>query len=218
MATHPSLQDLTTPLLKRWRTLLLGELLLLSIVVTAIVWRPEGTPTSYQFNSETSLITYSSFTLLALAMAGGLRNAMRSFESSGYRWLWGLFALAAAYLAADEVMGFHEELGEAEPSVYTTGQRIFGVFRSWNDLLVILYGVGAIIGWLCFRKVLARRPFTYALLIVAFACYAIHTLIDSGVEPPTSPSTILEETAKLHCSFYLALAAWWQVPVHPRDA
>lgn len=103
-------------------------------------------------------------------------------------------------------MGFHEMLGDRNHSVHTTGERVFGIFRSWNDILVILYGGVAVVGYVFFAKVLRSMPLTLTLLVAAFACYALHTLIDSVVEPASNVSIILEESAKAFCGFFLLLS------------
>jgi hypothetical protein len=123
-----------------------------------------------------------------------------------HRTFWAGMTLGLAYLAIDEIVGFHEMLGDRNASVHTTGERVFGVFRSWNDILVILYGLFAVVGWMFFAHVLRSMPGTLALLVVAFACYAVHTLIDSVVEPANNVSIILEESAKAFCGLFLLLS------------
>lgn len=163
---------------------------------------------SYHFYHERGAVTWVSFAMLAGAAVASALRLGRPIEGAdrAYRLFWAGMALGLAYLAMDEIVGFHEMLGDRNPSVHTTGERVFGIFRSWNDILVILYGVVAVVGSMFFAKVLRSMPGTLTLLVAAFACYALHTLIDSVVEPANNVSIILEESAKAFCGFFLLLS------------
>ena len=79
---------------------------------------------------------------------------------------------------------------------------------SWNDVIVILYGVVALPVVLALLPDILRYRMVLELFVIAFVFYVLHTLIDSTQEPYTTTSVILEESAKLFCGAFLALGAF----------
>ncbi len=73
-------------------------------------------------------------------------------------------------------------------------------------MIVILYGVAALAMGLVFLPSVLRYPKFIEFLSVAFVFFVIHTAVDSGFEPPTTASAIVEESAKLYCAAFIALA------------
>ena len=82
----------------------------------------------------------ASVVLLGAASAFALSALAVLVRSSAVPiWPWALLAAGLAFLAIDEVAGIHERLGKViEMSIAPTG------LRSWNDAIVIFYGLLAI--------------------------------------------------------------------------
>ncbi len=83
-------------------------------------------------------------------------------------------ALGFGFLALDELIGFHERLG-----IIIGYYAYSSVFRNWNDVIVILYGVIALPFIVVFLSHIMRHRMLLELFIVAFIFYSLHTLIDS---------------------------------------
>ena len=105
-------------------------------------------------------------------------------------------------LALDELLQFHERIGNR---IEAWGLNV-GPFRNWNDIIVILYGVLGLGFVATFFSVILRFPQFLKLLTVAFVFFILHTVVDSVTEPQTTFSVIVEESAKLYCSTFLAIA------------
>ena len=176
----------------------------LLFVLFALFVAPEGRDADYHFLSERGLVTAMSAYLLAAASAfclAALTVQLRD-QKSNIR-LWVLMALGFAFLSLDETAQFHERLGDL-----LDDGRDSGAFRTWNDIVVILYGIVALPIVLALLPDILRYKMLLELFVVAFLLYAIHTLIDSTQEPPTTVSIILEESAKLFCGAFLALGTF----------
>lgn len=183
---------------------------LLAYIYFAIEFRPEGAPLHFHFVSESGAITALSAVLLsssavllsssaALAFAAGFLG--RTVRRPG-AWPWFLFAAALLFLAIDEQMQFHEDLGAWLNTVASRR----GATLSWNDILVIGYGVAAIPFVMALLPTLAATPKVPEYLGVALLMYALHTLVDSSVEPPVPSSVIVEESLKIFAGAALAVA------------
>ena len=106
----------------------------------------------------------------------------------------------------DELLEFHERFGR-----YLDGRHLTGLassFRGWNDIVVIAYGIAALVGLVFFLPTALKYPRFLELIGVAFFFYLIHTVIDSTQEPPTTTSVVLEESAKLLSSAMLAVTQY----------
>lgn len=179
--------------------------ILAAVIVTSIVGTSDVP--HYHFVNERGAITVVSAILLSMSAAFGLVAAILSQEQGkGLRtrvfWIGVCFGMSL--LAVDELMEFHEKIGgrldESGAVAAAAG------WRGWNDILVVLYGVAAIPVGLCFLPTILRYPRTLEFLSVAFVFFVIHTVIDSIAEPPTMVSAIIEESAKLYCGGFFALA------------
>jgi len=176
----------------------------LLFIVFALFVAPEGRDADYHFVSERGLITAMSAYLLAAASAfclAALAVQLRDQEPNVR--LWVVMALGFAFLSLDEMAQFHERLGELLDDA-----RDSGAFRTWNDVVVILYGVVALPIVLVLLPDILRYKMLLELFVVAFLLYAVHTLIVSTQEPATVVSIILEESAKLFCGAFLALGTF----------
>lgn len=160
---------------------------------------------------EAGLVTYASalfmvatscFAFLCfLLRQGGAGDDPRPWG----RWLWLLIGLGFLFFALDEILEFHEEL---DMFVADTSVGPPDSFRNWNDVIVIGYGLAAVVVLLPFLPEILRYPRFPALLAAGFACYALHTLIDSTVSDPTDSSKIFEESAKLFAGAFFSLAVF----------
>jgi hypothetical protein len=131
---------------------------------------------------------------------------MKSSASRRQKVFFLLVALALTYMALDEVLQFHEHIGldldhirAFRKITHATGA------RSWNDLIIIIYGIVGLPVLLYFLPTVVEIPYIAEYFIIAFLSYVTHTSIDSLANPPTTVSYIFEESAKLGTSTFLAL-------------
>jgi hypothetical protein len=187
---------------------LLGSGVFLALYIgMAIMMAPAGQGIAYHFYDERGSITAMSAILLgwASAFAGLTYWILRDIE--GHRpAFWLLASGGFLFLSLDELVGFHELVAESSPGLSTTGEKVFGVFRGWDDIIIILYGIGAVAICLRYLPEVLRLPWVAEVMCLAFAAYAVHTFIDAVAEPPTYTTVIMEETAKLYCTLFLAAA------------
>lgn len=186
---------------------IIASIITLSALVLCIALAPEGLGSSFHFYDERGAVTALSALCMAWGGAFALVTALQMVrEPFRTRLFWYLAAVGLAFMAVDELVGFHEAIGDNNPSVHTTGEKVFGIFRSWNDITVILYGVVALLAGLWFLPEVLRPPRFAELIALGFAAFVAHTVIDSISEPPSHTSVILEESAKVFCVLFMALA------------
>ena len=121
----------------------------------------------------------------------------------GGSWLWLVLAICFTFFAFDETLTFHEWVGSIIDDRADSGG-----FRNWNDVIVLTYGLVALPIMVAIFPILLRYRMVAELFVIGFSFFAVHTLIDSTQEPPTTISHILEESAKLFCGANLALGAF----------
>ncbi len=176
-------------------------------IVIAIFLIPPNESRDFNFVNERGAITALSAMFLAMAcgfscasflISVGLPRAVRCF--------WLIVSVALAFLVLDELLEFHERIGDRLDRIDLLGWTSSGMIRGWNDVIVILYGVVALPLGLFILPTMARFPSFVKLICIAFSCYVVHTTIDTLVQPPTTPSVVCEESAKLYCSLFIALA------------
>jgi cyanate permease len=172
-------------------------------ILLAIQVAPPGLP-EHHFRSERGLITTLSAVLLAAAavLAASCCAADRS-AARGSLLFWAVLACGLLFFALDEWFEFHERIDSFLSSTRIGPAR---AFRNWNDVIVIGYGVLGVYVLFYFLPVLLRLPAVAEALSLALGFYLLHTLIDC-TQAPSSLSIILEESAKLMSSAFLALAA-----------
>ncbi len=185
----------------------LGAIGLVCCVVASIVFAPASNPV-FHFGENGAITALSSVTL---AMASAL--ALMVFYLRSRDWdlgtlFWLILAGGCLFLSLDEQLMFHERGGHVIEAT-AIGQP--SLFRNWNDLIVIGYGVVALaIAAMFGREILKCR--TFALFFATgFAFYAIHTGIDSLVPKSVPWKDIPEETAKLACVFSLFMGVCGQL-------
>ena len=173
----------------------------LAYIVLAMILVPSNEPREYHFVNEDGAATALSAVFLAAASAFSLASMVTLLRVKRPRkWVWLVLALGFAFLSFDELLQFHERVGHL-----VERSRSSGLFRSWNDIIVLLYGVVALPILVALLPALLRWRMVLEMFMIAFLFYGIHTLVDSINEPPTSTSIIVEESAKLLCGAFLMI-------------
>jgi hypothetical protein len=163
---------------------------------------PNGTALPYNFKSERGSITLlsSGMFLVAACLAGFTLLTVRA-ERGRPRMLWFALTAAMAYFAIDEVMGFHEAAGELLDENVPKGP-----FRTYNDVVVIVYGLIAVpLALLLWREVV-RYQRLLTMLLIAGVLYVGTSSVDTLTADATATSTVIEEGIKVCCSTYFALS------------
>ncbi|MDQ1287013.1 MAG: hypothetical protein QG622_578 [Actinomycetota bacterium] len=198
---HRSATQVSTTRLNR--TIGIVLLLLEVYIALSVVLRPGGSRPEFNFKSE-----HGSITLLSSAMflvgAGFAVAAFRAVRGAGGRGrlLWAGFAAVLLYFSIDEVVGFHEAAGDVLDAGVGAGP-----FRTWNDLVVLAYGVVALPAVVYFRRELFRYHRFVPMLVISAFFFVATSAIDSLSTTPTTLSIILEEGVKVHCSVLLMLSS-----------
>ena len=175
-----------------------------SYIALSIMFPPQGKPLKFHFANELGSITALSAIYLSMASAFSIGTLLISIRTKSTDiLLWTLLALVFALLSLDELMQFHERFGS-----FIRGYVSSGIFRGWNDVIVILYGVIALPFAAIFFKKIIRYRGVAEFFIIAFVFYGVHTLIDSTQQPQTTVSVIFEESFKLFCGSMLTLGAF----------
>jgi len=127
-----------------------------------------------------------------------LRPASRPAEAA----FWLVTAIGLAVLAFDERFQLHEQL-DNRWLLETYGRPLIG--KNWNDVIVIIYGAGALLAGLLGGPPMARLRALRGFLALGFVFYVLHTATD--VLRERGPTTyLIEEPFKLlaGASFMLA--------------
>jgi hypothetical protein len=172
-------------------------------IFLSIIFPPAGKPPAFHFANELGAITALSAIYLSMASAFSVSAlvvniGLKSFDIL----LWIILAIVFALLSLDELMQFHERIGK-----FIRGYASSGIFRGWNDVIVILYGLIALPFIAIFLQKLLRYRNLIEFFAAAFIFYGIHTFIDSTQQPQTIVSVIFEESFKLFCGSMLAVGA-----------
>lgn len=166
---------------------------------------PSDKPPEFNFQDEGGSITALSSIYLTLACGFAIAANAIHFRFKGtHQLLWLIVAAGLLFLAFDEQVQFHERFGrivieQIMPQEY---------FRNWNDVIVIMYGVIALPVGLFLLPRLLRYRLVPELFAAGFIFYAIHTSIDSTQDPATLTSIILEESAKVFSTAFLAIGVF----------
>ncbi|MCP4747415.1 MAG: hypothetical protein GY874_14930 [Desulfobacteraceae bacterium] len=177
---------------------------ILAYILLALIAIPSDAPREFNFISEKGAITVLSAILLSMASAFSMASLMMLVRAKDrHIWLWIIMTFGFAFLAFDELLQFHERAGRILDNYIGPG-----MFRTWDDVVVILYGVIALPIMVALLPNLIRFRMVIEIFAVSFLFYGIHTLIDSTQEPRTTMSVILEESAKLFSVEFLAIGAF----------
>jgi hypothetical protein len=176
----------------------------LAYILLSVVLIPSKVVREYNFLSEAGSITVLSAVFLSMGSAFSMASVvMYVRKKSGNYWLWVIATFGLAFMAFDELLGFHEQADRLIGKFISPG-----VFRGWNDIIVILYGVIAFLIAVILIPKLLKNRMVIEMFAIGFLFYAVHTLIDSIIEPRTMLSTIFEESAKLLSVEFIALGAF----------
>lgn len=171
-------------------------------IFLAILVGPEN-KRELHFRSEQGAITALSAIFLAMASGfAGVSFFLAPSSGNWFRYFWLLAAFGFGFLALDELLQIHERMDDWIAAAIGDPQ----IFRNWNDVIVIGYGIVALPILIYFLPEIIRYPKIGETIVVAFVFYCLHTGIDSIQEPNTTVSVILEESAKLFCSAFSAIS------------
>jgi hypothetical protein len=162
----------------------------------------QGTALPYNFKSERGSITLlsSAMFLMAGGLAGGTLLLVWA-DRGRSRLLWLAFTAVMVYFSVDEVLGFHEEMGQFLDEHVSPGP-----FRTWNDVVVIIYGVVALpLALLLWREVL-RYARLLPMLVITGVLYVATSSVDTLTESASATSTVIEEGIKVTCSTFFMLS------------
>jgi hypothetical protein len=179
-----------------------GFLAVLAYAALAIKFAPAGNIEHHFF--EGGAVTV--FSAIMLAMAAGLSAIAFYIRAHSFRFvtlLWLALAAGFGFLAFDELLQFHEKAGRA---IFDTQFGEPGLFRKWNDVIVIAYGLVLMPVVAVFYKEFLRCRAFVVLFALGFVFYALHTGIDSYVLNEGPTKTIPEETCKLLSVYFLFAA------------
>jgi hypothetical protein len=161
-----------------------------------------GTALPYNFKSERGTITLLSTAmfLFAAVFAGRALATVRA-ERGRTRTLWLLLTVVMTYFTVDEVAQFHERSGDFLDANLPTGP-----FRTYNDVIVIMYGFVALPAALFLWREVLRYPRLLTMLVITGVLYVATTSVDTFTEDATPVSVVIEEGIKVCCSTYFALS------------
>jgi len=181
--------------------------LALYLTASVLLVPPNSNP-AFNFVNESGSVTALSAIFLAAGAGFALASFLLGERTDRYgRMFWLALTAALGFLALDELLQFHERVGDALYELGVFGSAVDNTpLRNLNDAIVILYGLAALPAALYFLPGVIRWPRVLGLFVVAFLCYAVHTTIDSVSEPATFLSIVCEESAKLYSSCFIALA------------
>lgn len=179
----------------------LGAVGLLASVFYGVMAAPANEPL-FHFHEE-GLVTVLSSIILSMTSALAavvFLIRMKDFNTGTLFWL--ILSAGCLFFAFDENFMIHERSGVLVES----GVGDAGWFRNWNDVIVILYGIGAIgVSFLFAGEIIRFRMFTI-LFGAAFGFYMIHTTLDAGLLQTYWWKDIVEESSKLVCFYFVLLA------------
>ena len=117
------------------------------------------------------------------------------------RWFWTLMTIGFLFFGLDEMLEFHERAGNTLSDSFGDA----GIFRNWNDVVVLLYGVAGLSFVLTFRREILRFPRFAEMLVLGFVFYGLSSGIDS-VFDAGALKNVPEESAKLLAAAFFSLA------------
>jgi hypothetical protein len=189
----------------------LGCIGVLAVIAAAWALGPASDPL-FHFGENGAITALSSVSLAMAAILSAAIFYLQMGEKRVDTLFWFMLAGGCLFLSLDEQLQFHERGGAL---IAAAGAGESGIFRNWNDLIVICYGLLALSVAALFRREILRCR-AFALFFGAgFAFYAVHTGVDSIVPVSVAWKDIPEEGAKLlsvfslflgTCAMFMALA------------
>ena len=177
----------------------------LGYIFLGVMLAPAHADASYHFGNERGAITVLSSLLLMMASTFSLASFLVFYRlSASGMWIWLLMGVGIAFLAFDDLLQFHARLGNL------LSDFIFrGFFRTWSELVVILYGVIALPFLFFYFPTLLRFRLLPEMIFAGIIFYGIHTGLDIIQDEKSIPYVIIEESAKLYSAVFLALGTFF---------
>ena len=173
----------------------------LVLVIVSILGVPARKSLDYHFINERGLISFSTQFFLMIAGAFSLATLIAQLEhNDSHHLLWGLLALGFFILAADEFFHLDSIAGRILQHQFSWIR-----YHWWKDLLVILYGVIAVVVLVIYLPEIFRYPLVFELFCLGFAFYFLQTFLDV-TRNQTVFDNIIEETFKIFSVAFLAQA------------
>ncbi|MCP4182151.1 MAG: hypothetical protein GY761_02375 [Hyphomicrobiales bacterium] len=183
-------------------TIIFGLLVSATIIGVSIAFAPADRP-FFHFGEDGIVTAFSS---VFLAMSGALAMVvfyLRRHDGLIPGLFWFCTMSALIFLSLDELLKFHERGGQLLQDEVIN---VYHLFRSWDDLIVIVYGVVAVVAAFIFRREITHNRSFTALLTMGFGFYILHTAIDSLISRSYLWKDIPEEGAKVTCGLFILLA------------
>ncbi len=183
-------------------TIIFGLLVSSIIIGVSVAIGPADRPL-FHFGEDGIVTAFSS---VFLAMSGALAMVvlyLRRHDGLIPSLFWFGTMSALIFLSLDELLKFHERGGRL---LQGEVMEVHQLFRSWDDLIVIVYGVVAVVGAFIFRREILRNRSFATLLTIGFGFYVLHTAIDSLISRSYLWKDIPEEGAKVTCGLFILLA------------
>ena len=183
-----------------WVALVL--LFVAAYLATAMLTGPLG-GMGLQFQEGGAVDIMTAVFLVAASVLAAACFRLRRADPDARRIFWLLLSAGFLFVSLDELFEFHENL-----DYWLRDEGLAGwpsLFRNWNDVILIAYGVAglAVLAW--FWSEIGRLPRVAPLLGLGILCYALHTGIDSTMRGSVLKD-LFEESAKLFAAAFFALA------------
>lgn len=185
----------------------LGTAGVLCALAFCLIFGPASNP-MFHFSEDGAITALSSIILAVASALAFVVFYLRSDVLNADRLFWLLLCAGCLFLSFDEQLQFHERGGSL---IETTSIGKSSLFRNWNDLVVIGYGLIAMTVGAIFRKeILRHRAFT-VFLALGFLFYVVHTSIDALLPISVAWKDAPEEGAKLLSVYCLCLGVLSQL-------
>lgn len=155
-----------------------------------------------QFDEGGAIDILSALFLIAAGLLAGACFRLRGGEPGPGRCFWLLLSLGFLFVALDELLQLHETFDE-----WLRDTRVGWppLFRNWNDVIVIAYGLVGLATLAAFWSEVRRLPRVVPLLGLGVVFYVLHTGIDTLVSG-SAFKNLVEESAKLFATAFFTLA------------
>ena len=177
-------------------------LLFVAAYIALAYWLGTKRHVDYYFEEGRAIDVLSALFLVMAGSFAWVCFLLRRHDGDRGRWFWLLLAVGFLFVALDEMLEFHETFDEWLRDTWVGWPPLF---RNWNDVIVIGYGVAGLALLMRFRSEMLRLPRATALLGFGALFYGLHTGIDALVSGGPL-KTVIEESAKLTATAFFALA------------
>lgn len=177
------------------------------LICFSVYLHPEFFDISYNFTRNEGSITILSTAILSVAsLLAYVCFFINPTADRRQRIFFLIIGLALTFLALDEAINLHEQVGKAIDTVQSMRKIATKLHIStWNDIILVMYGIIALPLLVYFLPVTLQIPCIPEYFLAALLCFAIHISIDFIADPPTPLSYVFEESMKVYISTFLAL-------------